>query len=99
MRGSLGVGQVSSNPRRLLVLRYEPEGATAHIGAVGKGITFDSGGLSLKPADSMETMKTDCSGAAAVVAAVTALPALRANIRVTAATPPAADMPRRAAAT
>ena len=97
MNGILGVGQGSRNPPRLLVLRYEPEGATAHIGAVGKGITFDSGGLSLKPADSMETMKTDCSGAAAVVAAVAALPALGANVRVTAATPLAENMPGGAA--
>src|SRR5205814_2019867 len=67
------------------------------IGAVGKGITFDSGGLSLKPAESMETMKTDCSGAAAVVAALSALPALGANIRVTAVTPLAENMPGGAA--
>src|SRR5207245_3269921 len=97
MNGILGVGQGSRNPPRLLILRYEPEGATAHIGAVGKGITFDSGGLSLKPADSMETMKTDCSGAAAVVAALSALPALGANIKVTAATPLAENMPGGAA--
>jgi leucyl aminopeptidase len=97
MNGILGVGQGSRNPPRLLILRYEPEGATAHIGAVGKGITFDSGGLSLKPAESMETMKTDCSGAAAVVAALSALPALGAEIKVTAVTPLAENMPGGAA--
>ena len=97
MGGILGVGQGSRHPPRLLVLRYEPPGATAHIGAVGKGITFDSGGLSLKPADSMETMKTDCSGAAAVVAAVCALPALGTPVQVTAATPLAENMPGGAA--
>jgi leucyl aminopeptidase len=97
MNGILGVGQGSRNPPRLLILRYEPEGATAHIGAVGKGITFDSGGLSLKPAESMETMKTDCSGAAAVVAALSALPALGAGIKVTAVTPLAENMPGGAA--
>ena len=97
MGGILGVGQGSMHPPRLLVLRYEPPGATAHIGAVGKGITFDSGGLSLKTAESMETMKTDCSGAAAVVAAVCALPALGTPIRVTAATPLAENMPGGAA--
>jgi len=64
---------------------------------VGKGITFDSGGLSIKPAEAMETMKTDCSGAAAVVAALTALPALGARIKVTAVTPLAENMPGGAA--
>jgi leucyl aminopeptidase len=97
MNGILGVGQGSRNPPRLLILRYEPEGATAHVGAIGKGITFDSGGLSLKPAESMETMKTDCSGAAAVVAAISALPALGPRIKVTAATPLAENMPGGAA--
>ena len=57
MNGILGVGQGSRNPPRLLILRYEPEGATAHIGAVGKGITFDSGGLSLKPPAAMMTVR------------------------------------------
>ena len=93
MNGILGVGQGSRNPPRLLVLRYNPEGATGHVGAVGKGITFDSGGLSLKPAEAMETMKTDCSGAAAVAAALCALPALGPKIRVTAAMPLAENMP------
>lgn len=97
MNGILGVGQGSKFPPRLLILRYEPEGATGHLGAVGKGITFDSGGLSLKPAESMETMKTDCSGAAAVVAAMCALPALGPKIRVTAACPLAENMPGGAA--
>lgn len=97
MHGILGVGQGSRVPPRLLILRYQPEGATGHLGAVGKGITFDSGGLSLKPAESMETMKTDCSGAAAVVAAMCALPALGTRIRVTAACPLAENMPGGAA--
>ncbi|HLJ08203.1 MAG TPA: leucyl aminopeptidase, partial [Acidimicrobiia bacterium] len=93
MNGILGVGQGSRVPPRLLILRYEPEGATGFVGAVGKGITFDSGGLSLKPAEAMETMKTDCSGAAAVVAAMCALPALAPKIKVVAATPLAENMP------
>ncbi|MGH2717808.1 MAG: leucyl aminopeptidase family protein, partial [Actinomycetota bacterium] len=93
MNGILGVGQGSKFPPRLLILRYEPEGAMGFVGAIGKGITFDSGGLSLKPADSMETMKTDCSGAAAVVAAMCALPALGPKIKVWAATPLAENMP------
>jgi leucyl aminopeptidase len=93
MNGILGVGQGSRNPPRLLVLRYEPPGAEGFLGAVGKGITFDSGGLSIKPAEAMETMKTDCSGAAAVVAAACALPALGPKIRVTAVAPLAENMP------
>ncbi|GAC1363030.1 MAG: hypothetical protein NVSMB32_04140 [Actinomycetota bacterium] len=93
MNAILGVGQGSKSPPRLLVLHYEPEGARGFLGAVGKGITFDSGGLSLKTAESMETMKTDCSGAAAVVAAMCALPALGAKIRVTAVAPLAENMP------
>ena len=93
MHGILGVGQASKSPPRLLLLHYEPPGAHGFVGAVGKGITFDSGGLSLKPAESMETMKTDCSGAAAVVAAMCALPALGPRIKVTAATPLAENMP------
>ncbi|HWD09202.1 MAG TPA: leucyl aminopeptidase [Actinomycetota bacterium] len=93
MNGILGVGQGSRFPPRLLILRYEPEGAAGFVGAVGKGITFDSGGLSLKPAESMETMKTDCSGAAAVVAAMCALPALGPKIKVVAAAPLAENMP------
>src|SRR2546421_2706141 len=97
MNGILGVGQGSAHPPRLLILRYEPEGADGFVGAVGKGITFDSGGLSLKPADSMETMKTDCSGAAAVVAAACALPALGPKIKLTAVAPLAENMPGGAA--
>jgi len=97
MNGILGVGQGSKHPPRLLVLRYEPDGADGFVGAVGKGITFDSGGLSLKPAEAMETMKTDCSGAAAVVAAVCALPALGPPIKVTAVAPLAENMPGGAA--
>lgn len=93
MHGILGVGQGSKFPPRLLLLYYEPEGATGFLGAIGKGITFDSGGLSLKPAESMETMKTDCSGAAAVAAALCALPALGPRIRVSAALPIAENMP------
>ena len=93
MNGILSVGQGSKFPPRLLVLHYEPPDAQGFVAAIGKGITFDSGGLSLKPAESMETMKTDCSGAAAVVAAMCALPALGPKIKVSAATPLAENMP------
>jgi leucyl aminopeptidase len=93
MNGVLGVGQGAATPPRFLILRYEPEGAKGFLGLIGKGITFDSGGLSIKPADSMETMKTDCSGGAAVAAAMSTLPALAPLIRVVAAVPLAENMP------
>jgi len=62
--GILGVGQGSSEPPRLVELTYAPEGATRHVALVGKGITFDTGGISLKPSTAMETMKLDMAGAA-----------------------------------
>lgn len=68
--GILGVGQGSVNPPRLVRFEYKAKGATATLALVGKGITFDSGGLSIKPAKSMETMKTDMTGAATVLETV-----------------------------
>jgi leucyl aminopeptidase len=64
--GLTAVGQGSTNPPRMMVLRWSPPGAQKHIALVGKGITFDSGGLSLKPANSMVGMKYDMTGAAVV---------------------------------
>jgi leucyl aminopeptidase len=81
--GLIGVGQGSANPPRLVTLTYRPRRAKTHLAFVGKGITFDSGGLSLKRGDGMMTMKCDMSGAAAVVAAVTAIADLNLPIRVT----------------
>ncbi|HXW80209.1 MAG TPA: leucyl aminopeptidase [Acidimicrobiales bacterium] len=72
----------SAEPPRLVRVTYAPATARGHLAFVGKGITFDSGGLSLKPPASMETMKGDMGGAAAVVAAVTALPGLAPPVRV-----------------
>ncbi|MGH2811409.1 MAG: leucyl aminopeptidase, partial [Actinomycetota bacterium] len=92
MNGILGVGQGSARPPRLVLLSYRPR-SRGLLGVIGKGITFDSGGLSLKPAEGMETMKTDCSGAAAVAAAVCALPALNPKVAVKAAIPLADNMP------
>ena len=82
--GLLAVNQGSSIPPRLVKLTYTPdtEGAVDTVCLVGKGITFDTGGLSLKPADAMIGMKNDMGGAAAVVAAMTALPALDVPVRV-----------------
>ena len=82
--GILGVGAGSQAPPRLVRLSYAPEGAKTHLALVGKGITFDSGGLSLKPGASMMTMKRDMGGAAAIVAVTTAIARLGLPIRVTA---------------
>ena len=81
--GLVGVGRGSARPPRLATLRYAPRKASAHIALVGKGITFDSGGLCLKPADSMITMKCDMGGAAAVAATIEAIAALGLPIAVT----------------
>ncbi len=88
--GLVAVNQGSTIEPRLVKLTYVPEGAdddTATVALVGKGITFDSGGLSLKPAASMMDMKDDMGGAAAVIGAMTALPALGVDVRVVSFTP------------
>lgn len=84
MGAFLGVAQGSDEPPALIVMRYEPEGAgaTPVIGLVGKGITFDSGGLSLKPADSMEKMKYDMAGGASMIAAMRAIAQLKPKVKV-----------------
>ncbi|WP_433699891.1 leucyl aminopeptidase [Nocardiopsis sp. CA-288880] len=79
----LGVGQGSSRPPRLVQLSYTPDNPAAHVVLVGKGITFDTGGLSLKPNDNMSLMKTDMSGSAIVLAVLSALAAVGAAVRVT----------------
>jgi leucyl aminopeptidase len=81
--GILGVGQGSSRPPRLVAIRYQPNNPAGHIALVGKGITFDSGGLSLKPANSMVGMKYDMTGAATVAGAVIAAARLGAPVQVT----------------
>ncbi|MFK4762736.1 leucyl aminopeptidase [Microbacterium sp. ZW T5_45] len=82
--GILGVGQGSDRPPRLVRLDYSPADAVRHIALVGKGITFDTGGLSLKPAASMVGMKFDMAGAATSLAALRAIAALALPVRVTA---------------
>lgn len=82
--GILGVGQGSDRPPRLVRLDYAPEGAARHVALVGKGITFDTGGLSLKPAAGMVGMKYDMCGAATALAVVRAAAALALPVRVTA---------------
>jgi leucyl aminopeptidase len=91
--GILAVGQGSSDPPRLIKMTYAPVGAQAHLALVGKGITFDSGGLSLKPPKSMETMKCDMSGAAAVASALVAIAAEGLPVRVTGWLAVAENMP------
>lgn len=78
--GILGVGRGSANPPRLVRIEYKPRGAQKKLALVGKGITFDSGGLSLKPPKSMETMKTDMTGAATVLETIVA--ASRLSLKV-----------------
>ncbi|HVL98988.1 MAG TPA: leucyl aminopeptidase [Egibacteraceae bacterium] len=95
--GILGVGQGSSEPPRLVELTYEPSAASGHVALVGKGITFDSGGLSLKPTSGMTTMKSDMSGAAAVVGAMSVLGSLGVATKVTGLVALAENMPSGAA--
>jgi len=95
--GILGVGQGSANPPRLVRFAYRPAKAKAHVALVGKGITFDSGGLSIKPATGMITMKCDMAGAASVLAATVAVARLGLPVSVTAYAPMAENMPSGAA--
>ncbi|MFT4297014.1 MAG: leucyl aminopeptidase [Micropruina sp.] len=91
--GLLAVGGGSSRPPRLVRLSYAPRGAKAHLAVVGKGITFDTGGLNLKPSDGMYTMKCDMAGAAAALAATRAIAQLGLKVRVTAYAAMAENMP------
>ncbi len=91
----LGVARGSVEPPRLMVFRYDPPGApsTPVLGLVGKGITFDTGGISIKPADGMEKMKDDMAGGAAVACAMRAIALLKAPIRVIGIVPATENMP------
>jgi leucyl aminopeptidase len=91
----LGVARGSNEPPRLMVFRHNPPEVTSGpvLGLVGKGITFDTGGISIKPADGMERMKTDMSGGAAVASAMRAIALLKAPIRVIGVVPATENMP------
>jgi leucyl aminopeptidase len=91
----LGVAKGSAEPPRVVVLRHEPAGApsTPVLGLVGKGITFDTGGISIKPADGMERMKDDMAGGAAVICAMRAISLLHAPMRVVGVVPMTENMP------
>ncbi len=90
--GILSVGKSSSSPSRLAKLTWAPKKAVAHLALVGKGVTFDSGGLTIKPSSGMSNMKADMAGAAAVVAATFAIARLGLPVRVTAFAPMAENM-------
>jgi leucyl aminopeptidase len=91
----LGVARGSQEPPRVVVLRYEPDSITTGpvLGLVGKGITFDTGGISIKPADRMDRMKEDMSGGAAVLCAMAAIARLGAPVRCVGVIPLAENMP------
>ena len=91
--GILGVGLGSVRPPRLVRLHYSGSAAKATVALVGKGITFDSGGLSIKPASAMETMKSDMGGAAAVIATMRLVAELKLPLEVIATVPMAENLP------
>jgi len=90
--GILAVGMGSAAKPRLVELTYSPDDARGHIALVGKGITFDSGGLTIKPGSSMSTMKSDMAGAAAVAQATFAIARLGLPVKVSAFVPMAENM-------
>ncbi len=95
MGALLGVAQGSDEPPFLIVVRYKPEGAPEsgdHLALVGKGVTFDTGGVSIKPADGMEEMRYDMAGGASVLAAMRAIARLKPAIPVTAFVPTVENM-------
>ncbi len=90
----LGVARGSQEPPRLIVLEYrEGRRGGPHLGLVGKGVTFDSGGISIKPAENMEAMKGDMAGAAAVIGATSAIAQLKLPIHVTSVVPATENLP------
>jgi leucyl aminopeptidase len=90
-----GVAQGSDEPPALIVLRYEPPGApdSPVLGLVGKGITFDTGGISIKPADGMEKMKYDMAGGAVMIGAMRAIAQIKPNVKVIAVICATENMP------
>jgi leucyl aminopeptidase len=90
-----GVAQGSDEPPALIVMRYEPDGAAkdVHLGLVGKGITFDTGGISIKPADGMEKMKYDMAGGATMIGVMRAIALLKPKVKVTAIVCATENMP------
>src|SRR5919106_1629549 len=95
--GIIGVGRGSENPPRLIELRYEGGGRGKPVALTGKGVTFDSGGLSIKDAKQMEWMKSDMAGAATMFGAMRAIARLKPKVNVVAAIPSAENLPGGAA--
>ncbi len=96
MGALLGVAQGSAEPPALIVIRYKPASAPAtkdHLGLVGKGVTFDTGGISIKPSEGMEKMRYDMAGGAAVLGAMRAIAQIKPAIPVTALVPTVENMP------
>jgi len=96
MGALLGVSQGSAEPPALIVLRYKPSATPStadHLGLIGKGVTFDTGGISIKPSDGMEKMRYDMAGGAAVIGAMRAIAQLKPAIPVTALIPAVENMP------
>jgi leucyl aminopeptidase len=90
--GLIGVGQGSDKPPRLVEIRYRPAGSKRHVALVGKGITFDSGGINLK-SDGLDWMKMDCGGGAAVLGTMLAVGKLKPKVAVTGLICTAENMP------
>jgi leucyl aminopeptidase len=98
MGSFLSVSQGSHEPPRFIVMRYRGRGGKGYdLGLVGKGITFDSGGISIKPADNMHHMKADMTGAASVIAAIGAVAKIGAKVNVIAVAPCTENLPGGAA--
>ena len=94
LAGLLAVNRGSQEEPRFIIIRYRPPGRPKKkVALIGKGITFDSGGLSLKPSKSMETMKLDMAGGAAIIGAMSVLPVLRPQIEVTGYIPATDNLP------
>jgi leucyl aminopeptidase len=96
MGALLGVAQGSAEPPALIVIRYKPGTAATskdHLGLIGKGVTFDTGGISIKPSDGMEKMRYDMAGGAAVLGAMRAIAQIKPSIPVTALVPTVENMP------
>jgi len=96
----LGVAQGSVEPPVMIIVRYEPETPSesdVHLGLVGKAVTFDTGGISIKPSASMDEMKYDMAGGAAMLGAMKAIAALKPSVPVTAIVPSVENMPGAAA--
>jgi leucyl aminopeptidase len=96
MGALLGVAQGSAEPPALIILRYRPQklaDGAPHLGLIGKGVTFDTGGISIKPSDNMDKMKYDMAGAASVIGAMRAIAQLKPSIPVTALAPAVENMP------